>query len=110
MKRGRQVVEVKGLIPAPRLCHLDATRKTGIELMRSKLMSAFVAASLVAAPTVAAAQSAAPLAPASENVEGSEMRGGVGQVLPVFVIIAIVLLIREIIKDRDIGRDNPKSP
>lgn len=79
--------------------------------MRSKIMSAFVAASLVAAPTVAAAQSAAqPLAPASENVEGSEMRGGVGQVLPLFAIIAIVLLIREIVKDRDIGRDNPVSP
>ena len=71
---------------------------------------ALAAVSLATAPTVAAAQSAAPLAPAEETVEGSQLGdSGVGQVLPLFVIIAIVMLIREIVKDDDSG-DPPVSP
>lgn len=79
--------------------------------MSSKFVSALAAVALMAAPTIAAAQSVAP-APAPESLEGSELRdsGGVGQVLPLFVIIAIVLLIREIVKDRDLSRQDPRSP
>lgn len=74
-----------------------------------KFVTALTAMSLAAAPTVASAQVAAP-APAEETVEGSQLgESGVGQVLPVFVIIAIVLLIREIVKDRDLG-EPPISP
>jgi hypothetical protein len=76
--------------------------------MSSKFVSALAAVALMAAPTIAAAQSAAP-APAQESVEGSELSGA-GQVLPLFIIIAIVLLIREIVKDRDLGREDPRSP
>lgn len=75
-----------------------------------KFISALAAAALVAAPTVAAAQ----MSPAPETVEGSELRdsenGGVGQILPLLAIIAIVFLIRELVKDRDIGFDDPISP
>jgi len=79
-----------------------------------KFVSAFAAVALIAAPTMAAAQSVqAPLAPAAETVEGSEMRdgdSGVGQLLPLIIIIALVFLIREIVKDRDIGERDPRSP
>jgi hypothetical protein len=73
-----------------------------------RIVSALAAVALVAAPTIAAAQ----VAPAPETVEGSELRGegGVGQILPILAIIAIIFLIREIVKDRDIGLDNPASP
>lgn len=75
-----------------------------------KFISALAAAALVAAPTMASAQ----MSPAPETVEGSELRdsenGGVGQILPLLAIIAIVFLIRELVKDRDIGKDNPVSP
>ena len=59
-----------------------------------KFVTALTAVSLAAAPTVGAAQAAAPVAPAEETVEGSQLRGdsGIGQVLPLFVILAIVLL------------------
>jgi hypothetical protein len=89
---------------------LETHSKKGFN-MSSKFVSALAAVALTAAPTIAAAQSAAP-APAQESVEGSELRGGggVGQVLPLFIIIAIVLLIREIVKDRDLGREDPRSP
>jgi hypothetical protein len=72
--------------------------------MRSKLISALAAVSLMAAPTMAVAQN-------DPDVETEEERrgGGFGQVLPLLVIIAIVFLIREIVKDRDIGAE-PISP
>ena len=73
-----------------------------------KFMSAIAAVALMASSSMAAAQ----VAPAPEAVEGSELRGegsGVGQIFPLIAIIAIVFLIREIVKDRDIG-ENPISP
>ena len=56
-------------------------------------MVAAAAASLAIAPTAAAAQSAAPVdvAPASESVEGEELRGGF--ILPLAFIVAIVLAV-----------------
>lgn len=73
-----------------------------------KFMSAIAAVALMASSSMAAAQ----VAPAPETVEGSELRGegsGIGQIFPLIAIIAIVFLIREIVKDRDIG-ENPISP
>lgn len=80
--------------------------------MRSKIVSALAAVALTAAPTIAAAQTAAAPAPAEETVEGSALRGeggGVGQILPLLAIVAIVFLIRELVKDRDLG-EVPRSP
>ena len=54
-----------------------------------KVVTAAAAAALIAAPTVAAAQTAAPVEPASETVEGSEMRGGF--IIPLIALIAIIL-------------------
>jgi hypothetical protein len=64
---------------------------------------------MMAAPTMAAAQS---VQPAAETVQGSQLRddeGGIGTILPIIAIIAIVFLIRELVKDRNIG-SNPVSP
>ena len=77
-----------------------------------KLATALAAVSLAVAPTMAAAQATAPLAPAGETVEGSQLGeddSGIGQILPLFVIAAIVLIIRELVKDDDSG-DPPISP
>ena len=56
-------------------------------------IAAATAAALVAAPTVAVAQGAAvaatEVAPASESVEGSELRGGF--IIPLIALIAIIL-------------------
>jgi len=54
-----------------------------------KVVTAACAAALMAAPTVAAAQSAAPVEPATENVEGSQLRGGF--IIPLIALIAIIL-------------------
>ena len=78
-------------------------------MLLKKLVTVLAAASLVAGPTMASAQSAAPLAPAEETVEGSALDEGAGQLLPLVVIILIVLLARELVKDRDSG-DPPVSP
>lgn len=71
------------------------------------LIAAATAVALSVAPTVAAAQTAAPteLAPASESVDGSELRGGF--VIPVIAIIAILLGILAWQKG---GDGPPKSP
>jgi hypothetical protein len=72
------------------------------------IVTALAAVSLATAPAMAAAQPA----PAQETVEGSQLGeddSGVGQILPLFVIAAIVLLIRELVKDDDSG-DPPISP
>ena len=53
-----------------------------------KVLTAASALALIAAPTMAVAQSAAP-EPASESVEGSELRGGF--IVPLLALIAIIL-------------------
>jgi len=72
-----------------------------------KLVTALTAVSLAVAPTVATAQVEPP--PPDVESDGDEDRSGIGQVLPLFIIAAIVLLIREIVKDSDVG-DPPISP
>ena len=54
-----------------------------------KVITAASAVALMAAPTVAAAQYAPPVEPASETVEGSELRGG--WIIPLIALIAIIL-------------------
>jgi hypothetical protein len=71
------------------------------------IVTALAAVSLATAPTMAAAQDA----PDQGSEESSERDddSGVGQILPIFVIAAIVLIIRELVKDDDSG-DPPISP
>ena len=54
-----------------------------------KVVTAAAAAALMAAPTVVTAQTAAPVEPASETVEGSELRGGF--IIPLIALIAVIL-------------------
>ena len=70
-----------------------------------KVVTAASALALVAAPTVAVAQTAAPVEPASETVEGSELRGGF--IIPLIAIIAIILGILAATHD---DGDPPHSP
>ena len=73
-----------------------------------KLIAAAAAAALVISPTVAAAQSApVEVAPATEQVEGEQIRGGF--ILPLAIIVAIIIGVLLLTKDDD--KDNlPKSP
>ena len=68
-----------------------------------KIITAASAVALVAAPTVATAQ--AQLEPASEQVEGSELRGGF--IIPLIAIVAIILGILAATHD---GGEPPHSP
>ena len=69
-------------------------------------IAATAAVALMTAPTVAAAQSAPEVAPASEKVEGSELRGGF--IIPLIALIAIILGILAATNDDD--DDLPHSP
>jgi hypothetical protein len=73
-----------------------------------KLIAAAAAAALVLSPTVAVAQSApVEVAPAAEQVDGEQMRGGF--ILPLAAIVAAIILVYFLTKDKD--KDNlPKSP
>ena len=58
------------------------------------LIAATASVALMATPTIAAAQQAAPaatteVAPAGENVSGSELRGGF--IIPLIAIVAVIL-------------------
>jgi hypothetical protein len=71
-----------------------------------QIIAATAAVALSVTPTLAAAQSApSELAPASESVEGSELRGGF--IIPLIAIVAIILGILAAIHDDE---DPPKSP
>jgi hypothetical protein len=74
------------------------------DVVFKKVVTAASAVALMAAPTVAAAQSA-PVEPASETVEGSELRGGF--IIPLIAIVAIILGILAAIHDDE---DPPHSP
>lgn len=82
----------------------------GRNTLRSKILSAVAAAALVVSPTIASAQAAkvAPArmapAPASEKVDGSEIRGGF--LLPLAAIIALIIAILLLTKNDD----KPHSP
>ena len=69
-----------------------------------KVITAASAVALMAAPTVAAAQSA-PVEPAGETVEGSELRGGF--IIPLIALVAIILGILAATHDDE---DPPHSP
>lgn len=57
-------------------------------MVAKKVLAAITAASMIISPTMAVAQ-AAPIQPASESVEGSELRGGF--IIPLIALIAIIL-------------------
>ena len=69
-----------------------------------KVVTAASAVALMAAPTMAVAQ-AAPVEPAGESVDGSELRGGF--IIPLIAIIAIILGILAAIHEDE---DPPHSP
>jgi hypothetical protein len=75
------------------------------DVVFKKVVTAAAAAAMIAAPTVAAAQTAAPVEPASETVEGSELRGGF--IIPLIAIVAIILGILAAIHEDE---DPPHSP
>jgi hypothetical protein len=74
------------------------------DVVFKKVVTAASALALMAAPTVAAAQSA-PVEPAGETVEGSELRGGF--IIPLIAIVAIILGILAAMHDDE---DPPHSP
>ena len=74
------------------------------DVVFNKVITAAATVALMAAPTVAAAQSA-PIEPAGESVEGSELRGGF--IIPLIALIAIILGILAAIHD---GGEPPESP
>jgi hypothetical protein len=74
------------------------------DVVFKKVITATCAAALMAAPTVAAAQSA-PIEPASESVDGSQLRGGF--IIPLIAIVAIILGILAAMHEDE---DPPHSP
>lgn len=73
--------------------------------MLKKTLAAAAAFSLTATPVMAQAQ--APVEPASEHVDGSEMRGGV--ILPTLAIVALILAVLAL-TDTWPFDDKPHSP
>ena len=73
--------------------------------MLKKTLMAAAAFSLAAGPALAQSQSA-PVEPASEQVEGSEFRGGV--ILPAIAIAALILAILALTDTWPF--DEPESP
>jgi len=72
------------------------------------IIAATASVALMAAPTMAAAQTAATeVAPAGENVSGSELRGGF--IIPLIALIAIILGIIAATRGNNDG-DLPHSP
>ena len=58
-------------------------------MVLKKVLTAASAVALMTASTVVTAQTAAPIEPATESVEGSELRGGF--IIPLIALIAIIL-------------------
>jgi heme/copper-type cytochrome/quinol oxidase subunit 2 len=70
------------------------------EVFVKKLIGAAAAAALALSPTVAAAQSApVEVAPAAEQAEGEQIRGGF--ILPLTIIVAIIIGVLLLTKDKD---------
>ena len=81
--------------------------------MRRLLVTAATALAMAAAPTIASAQRAsAPAAteiqPSSEEVDGSELKGRKGFVLPLLVLVAIILAL--LLTQKDEKQVIPTSP
>lgn len=75
-------------------------------MLKKTIASAAAAVSLAASPVFAQSQGA-PVEPASEQVEGSEFRGGF--ILPAIAIAAIILAILALTDTFPFGED-PESP
>jgi hypothetical protein len=74
-----------------------------------RIIASFGAAALAFSPAVAAAQSVAPIIPAEETVEGSELRGGF--IIPLVAIVAIILGVLAALGELEgDGNGPPKSP
>jgi hypothetical protein len=74
------------------------------------IIAATASVALMAAPTMAAAQTSAAateVAPAGENVQGSELRGGF--IIPLIALVAIILGIIAATRGNNDG-DLPHSP
>ena len=63
----------------------------------NSILAAVAAVSMAAAPAIAAPKPAAEVAPASETVEGDQIRGG--YLLPLAIIIAIIIGVLLLTKD-----------
>ena len=74
--------------------------------MLKKTLVAAAAFSLVASPVLAQARTA-PIQPAQEEVEGSELRGR-GTILPLLAVVAIILAILALTDTWPF--DEPESP
>jgi hypothetical protein len=92
------------LIGVPKLGKEPSSEKGNIVAFK-KFMTAASAIAMVVAPTMASAQSAPAVAPATETVEGSELRGGF--IIPLIALVAIILGILALTRD---GDDQPDSP
>lgn len=75
--------------------------------MLKKILVAAAALSLAAGPVLAQAR-AAPIQPAQEEVEGSELRGR-GTILPLLAVTAIILAILALTNTWPFD-DEPESP
>jgi hypothetical protein len=74
-----------------------------------KLIAAAAAAALALSPTVAAAQTApVAVAPAAEQAEGEQIRGGF--LLPLGIIVAIIIGVYLLTKDKDKDDNQPMTP
>ena len=84
--------------------------------MRKLLVMAATSVALAAAPTIVSAQQAAAPAPtrsaevqpASEQVEGSELRGRTGFIIPLALLVGIILAL--LLTQKDEKQILPTSP
>ena len=84
--------------------------------MRRLLVTAATAMAMAAAPTIASAQSASAPAPAGmtevqpagEDLDGSELKGRKGFILPLLVLVAIILAL--LLTQKDEKQVIPTSP
>jgi hypothetical protein len=93
---------------------VQLSTKGEAEVVFKGIMAAATAVALVAAPTVASAQAAAKpvaatqVAPAVEDVDGSELRGRRGGfIIPLIAVVLVILAIIIIVKDDD---ESPVTP
>jgi hypothetical protein len=85
----------------------DSSTKGEADVGFKGIIAAATSVALVTAPTMAAAQTAAEVAPATENVDGTALRGGF--IIPLIALIAIILGILAALHGNDDG-DLPHSP
>jgi hypothetical protein len=99
-----KVLDWEGFFPRLGRRTLDPKTQKAM-MMLKKTLAAAAALSLAATPVLA--QSRAPIEPASEQVEGSEIRGGV--ILPSLALIALILAVLKLTDSWPFDED-PQSP